>query len=419
MKEQQIKQAYEISREVYSAYGVDTDKIIERFKNIPISLQCWQGDDVRGFEPAENVASQNMVTGSYLGKARNGDELRADLNKVFSLAPCKAKVSLHTIYAEPSTKKDRIDFRFEDYTRFVDWAKENGYGLDFNTSFFTHPMMDNGFSLASPKKEIRDYWIEVGKQSRVISDKLGRAIGQRCINNTWLPDGLKDMPASRFSYRENLIDSLDKMFVDTFDQQFSGDVLEGKLFSIGAESFTVGSHEFYLGYAVGHKLGICLDTGHFHPTESVAEKISAYMPFVSPLLLHISRGIRWDSDHVVVQCDELQAIMSEIQRGDLFSKLYIGLDYFDASINRIAAWTIGLRAAAKSMLTAMLEPSNLIIQAEREGDFTTRLAMMDEFKNLPAQAVWNMVCLQKNVPASIAFIDEIKRYEKEVLSRRN
>lgn len=419
MKEQSIEKAYELAREVYATVGVDTEAALARMDELPISLQCWQGDDVTGYEPVGDVASQNVVTGSYPGRARNGDELRADLDKVFSLSPCKAKVNLHTIYAEPTVSKDRKDFRFEDYSRFVDWAKEKGYGLDFNTSFFTHPMMDNGLSLASPKKEVRDYWIEVGRQSRIIADKIGRAVGQRCINNTWIPDGLKDMPASRFSYRENLMDSLDKMFADSFDQTYSGDVLEGKLFGIGVESFTVGSHELYMGYAVKHGLGICLDTGHFHPTESVADKISAYMPYVSPLLLHVSRGIRWDSDHVVVQGDELQGIMNEIKRGDLFGKVYIGLDYFDASINRIAAWTIGLRAASKSMLTALLEPSDMIIKSEQEGDFTTRLALMDEVKNLPAEAVWNMACLRKGVPVAFDYLKEIKAYERDVLSNRD
>lgn len=419
-KQERILKNYENAKEIYAEYGVDVDKALDEFFNINISLHCWQGDDVKGFEDIGDVASQNVVTGSYPGAARNGDELRGDIDKAFSFSPMKHKVNLHSIYAE--NNRPRNEVTFDDFTNWVDWAKEKGYGLDFNASFFTHPMMDNGFSLASLKKEVRDYWIEAGIGSREISLAMGKALGQKCYNNIWIPDGLKDLPANRFRYRELLIDSLDKIFAKKYtaeDKKYTADVLEGKLFGIGVETFTVGSHEFYLGYAAKNGVGVCLDTGHFHPTESVADKISAYVPFVEDILLHVSRGIRWDSDHAVIQTDDLLALMQELKRGNLYNRVPIGLDFFDASINRIAAWVIGLRATSKAILTSLLEPTHLIDEAEQEGDFTARLILTDEFKNLPVNAVWEYALAKKNLPISgQEVVAEIKKYEKEVLLNR-
>lgn len=419
-KQERILKNYENAKEIYAEYGVDVDKALDEFFNINISLHCWQGDDVKGFEDLGDVASQNVVTGSYPGAARNGDELRSDIDKAFSFSPMKHKVNLHSIYAEK--KRPRNEVTIDDFTNWVDWAKEKGYGLDFNASFFTHPMMDNGFSLASLKKEVRDYWIEAGIGSREISLAMGKALGQKCYNNIWIPDGLKDLPANRFRYRELLIDSLDKIFAKKYtaeDKKYTADVLEGKLFGIGVETFTVGSHEFYLGYAAKNGVGVCLDTGHFHPTESVADKISAYVPFVEDILLHVSRGIRWDSDHAVIQTDDLLALMQELKRGNLYNRVPIGLDFFDASINRIAAWVIGLRATSKAILTSLLEPTHLIDKAEQEGDFTARLILTDEFKNLPVNAVWEYALAKKNLPISgQEVVAEIKKYEKEVLLNR-
>lgn len=419
MTQEQILKDYESAKAVYRDWGVDTDKALEDFSQISMSLHCWQGDDVRGFEDLPAVESQNLVTGSYPGAARNGDELRRDIETAFSLSPLKPRVNLHSMYAEK--RRPRNDLTIDDFSNWVAWAKEKGYGLDFNASFFTHPMMNNGFSLACLDKSTRDYWIEAGIDSREISAAIGKALNDKCYNNIWIPDGLKDIPANRFRYRELLADSLDKIFAKKYtaeEEQHAADVLEGKLFAIGVESFTVGSHEFYEGYAVKNGVGVCLDTGHFHPTESVADKLSAYTPFVKDVLLHISRGIRWDSDHAVIQNDEIYGIMQEMRRGKLYGRVPMGLDYFDASINRVAAWVIGLRAAAKAILCSLLEPFHLIDKAELEGDFTARLALMDEFKNLPANAVWNYLLMSRNIPIGRAALTAVKDYEKNVLSKR-
>lgn len=414
-----ICDSYDIAKKVYLGLGVDTDAVLEIFDTIPISVHNWQGDDVTGFEAMEGVASQNLVTGNYPGRARNGDELRADMEKAFSLSPCKARVNIHSMYGEPGTTP-RNELTVKDFRKWIDWAKERGYGIDFNVSFFTHPRMRNGFSLASQDKETRDYWIKAGKGGREIAAEIGKELGQVCINNIWIPDGFKDIPANRFAFREYLEDSLDQIFEERYPKEYVRDVLEGKLFGIGIECFTVGSHEFYLAYAVKHGLGICMDTGHYHPTESIVDKISSVINFVDTLLLHISRGVRWDSDHVLIQGDDLTAIMQEVVRGNLHNsgKLFLGLDYFDASINRVAAWTIGLRAAGKALLTALLEPYHLLKKAEEDEDFTLRLALTDEFKNLPVNAVWDYLCLKKGVPVGTSWIDELKKYEREVMFAR-
>ncbi len=418
MTQEQILKNYESAKAVYKDWGVDVEKVLEEFAKIKISVHCWQGDDVHGFEGIQ-AESQNLVTGCYPGAARNGDELRSDIDMACSLSPLKHKINLHSMYAEKH--HPRNDLTVDDFSNWIQWAKEKGYGLDFNASFFTHPMMNKGFSLACLDKSTRDYWIEAGIDSREISAAIGKELGEKCYNNIWIPDGLKDIPANRFRYRELLQDSLDKIFAKAYtpeEKKYAADVLEGKLFAIGVESFTVGSHEFYLGYAAKNGVGVCLDTGHFHPTESVADKLSSYINFVDTVMLHISRGVRWDSDHVVIQNDELYGIMQEMRRGNLYGRVPMGLDYFDASINRVAAWAIGLRAAGKAILASLLEPFELIDKAEVEGDFTSRLMLTDEFKNLPVNAVWDYLLMKNGIADGKNALAAIKQYEKDVQFKR-
>lgn len=416
---EKVQQAYENARALYALYGVDTDDVISTFLTIPVALHNWQGDDVIGFENHPGVVSQNLVTGNYPGRARNAEELRADMDIAFQLSPCKPRVNLHSMYGEPGTT-DRKSLNVEDFSGWIDWAKKKGYGLDFNVSFFTHPMMNNGFSLASPDKKTRDYWIEAGKGGRKISFEIGKELGTPCINNVWIPDGLKDIPANRFTYRNYLEDSLNQIFDEQYDKKYMRDVLEGKLFGIGTEAFTVGSHEFYLAYAVAKGIGVCMDTGHYHPTESIIDKISSVYKYVDTLLLHISRGIRWDSDHVLTQGDDLSGIMQQVVRGKLYNsgKVFMGLDYFDASINRVAAFVIGLRSAGKALLEALLEPFSLLEEAEHNGDFTLRLALTEEFKNLPSDAIWDFLCMKTDTPIGTDWIEYIKQYEINVLQNR-
>ncbi len=415
---EQVLRAYEEAKKVFAGYGVDTDKAIAEFERVPIALHNWQGDDVMGFEKTDAV-SQNLVTGNYPGRARNGEEMRADIDKAFSYSPVAPRVNLHSMYGEPGTTS-REKVTTEDFRKWIDWAKKNDYALDFNCSFFTHPMMNNGFSLASPDKKTRDFWIEAGKGAREIANDMAKETGKTCTNNIWVPDGLKDIPANRFAYRSYLEDSLDQILEKKYDKKNVRDVLEGKLFAIGVECFTVGSHEFYLAYAATHGIGVCMDTGHYHPTESIIDKISSVYNFIDTLLLHISRGVRWDSDHVLLQGDDLTGIMQEVKRGNLYNsdKLFMGLDFFDASINRVAAWTIGLRAAGKALITALLEPTDMLFKAEENEDFTLRLALLDEFKNLPINAVWDYICVKKGVPVGTDWIDDLKKYEQDVMFNR-
>ena len=411
-----ILRSYEDAKKVYKSFGVDTDKALEDFKKIPVSLHCWQGDDVKGFEEGESF-SQNLVTGNYKGAARNGAELRNDIDEAFSMSPLKHRVNLHSMYQEGN--KERNEVTAEDFQNWVDWAKAKGYAIDFNASFFTHEKMNNGFSLASPDKATRDYWIKAGKGAREISNEIASQLGEKCYNNIWVPDGLKDIPASRMNYRLWLEDSLDQILDKKYDKNKVVDTLEGKLFGIGTECFVVGSHEFYMGYAIKNGCGICMDTGHYHPTETVVDKLSAASLFVDDILLHVSRGVRWDSDHVLIQSDDLYMLMQELKRGELFGKIGIGLDYFDASINRIAAWTIGLRAAAKSIISALVEPTQMLFEAEAKEDFTTRLALTDEFRNLPVNAVYDKACLDAGIPVGAEWIRQLKKYEAEVQDKRN
>lgn len=416
MNEKNVIKNYELAAERYAAFGVNVDAAIKKFSDVKISLHCWQGDDIRGFEE-KNTKSENVVTGNYPYAARNAAELRADIEKVYSLSPSSHKLNLHSVYAE-NTRTDRDGYDIADFAGWIDWAKKTGVGLDYNPSFFAHPMMDNGMSLASPKKDVRDFWIRHGQASREIAYGLGKALGETCVCNLWIPDGLKDDPADRLYYRRLLTDSLDKVFEKKYDKKYLVDTLEGKLFGIGTECFVVGSYDYYLAYAIKNNVGICLDSGHFHPTENIADKFSALADFTDDILLHISRGVRWDSDHVVTYGDMLTSIMTEAKRADMLGRLHIGLDYFDASINRIFAWAIGLRNADRALLTALLEPTALIKKAERDGDFGLRLALSEEAKALPSSAVWDYLCLSRGIPVGEDWINEVKAYEKNVLEKR-
>lgn len=416
MNEKNVIKNYELAAERYAAFGVNVDAAIKKFSDVKISLHCWQGDDIRGFEE-KTTKSENVVTGNYPYAARNAAELRADIEKIYSLSPSSHKLNLHSVYAE-NTRTDRDGYDIADFAGWIDWAKKTGVGLDYNPSFFAHPMMDNGMSLASPKKDVRDFWIRHGQASREIAYGLGKALGETCVCNLWIPDGLKDDPADRLYYRRLLTDSLDKVFEKKYDKKYLVDTLEGKLFGIGTECFVVGSYDYYLAYAIKNNVGICLDSGHFHPTENIADKFSALADFTDDILLHISRGVRWDSDHVVTYGDMLTSIMTEAKRADMLGRLHIGLDYFDASINRIFAWAIGLRNADRALLTALLEPTELIKKAERDGDFGLRLALSEEARALPSSAVWDYLCLSRGIPVGEDWINEVKAYEKNVLEKR-
>ncbi|MBI1387243.1 MAG: L-rhamnose isomerase [bacterium] len=415
-----VKSRYALACEQFAEWGVDVSAALKRLGSVPISLHCWQGDDVGGFENAgEEIGGGLAVTGNYPGKARTPDELRRDAEKALSLIPGRHRFNLHASYAETGgVKIDRDQIEPSHFQGWIDWAKANGLGLDFNPTYFAHPKAEDGFTLAHADEGVRGFWIEHGVRCRRIGAAMGKALGAPCVTNVWIPDGMKDTPADRKGPRERLSNSLDAIFAEPLDPAHNLDAVESKLFGIGSESYVVGSHEFYLGYAIKNKKVLTLDTGHFHPTETVSDKISAVMPWIGDLLLHVSRGIRWDSDHVVILGDELQALARELVRGEYLSRTHVGLDFFDASINRVAAWVIGTRAMIKALLTAMLEPAGDLRQSESQGDFTTRLALMEEAKSLPYGAVWDYYCETSGVPAGRAWLGEVKQYEKDVLSKR-
>lgn len=415
----QTEQAYTLAKERYAALGVDTEGALAQLSEIAISLHCWQGDDVGGFEdPDRGLSGGIMTTGNYPGKARTPDELRQDLDTTYSLIPGTHRLNLHAIYLETDKKVPRSEIEPKHFATWVDWAKANHHGIDFNPTCFSHPLAEDGFTLSHPDAGIRQFWIEHCIASREIGAYFGRELGTPSVTNIWIPDGYKDTPVDRLGPRQRLRDSLDKILAEPIDRRFNLDAVESKLFGIGSESYVVGSHEFYLGYAAAHQILLCLDSGHFHPTETIADKISAVLFFVPELLLHVSRGVRWDSDHVVILTDELQAIMQEVVRGSYLERVHIGLDFFDASINRIAAWTIGARNALRALLMALLEPIEQLRALELDGDYSARLALLEELKGMPFGAVWDHHCLQQNVPVGIAFLDEIRAYEKQVLAQR-
>ena len=416
-----IEKAYEAARQRYAELGVDTDKAMERLSSKAISLHCWQGDDVGGFEKAEEWLSGGgiMATGAYPGRARTADELRMDLEKALSLIPGKHRLNLHAMYGQTKGRVERNELTAEHFTAWIDWAKANGLGMDFNGTFFSHPKAESGFTLSSADEEIRQFWVEHGIACRKIGAAVGKELGTPCVTNLWIPDGYKDIPVDRKAPRERLKKSLDEIFAEPMDRSCLLDAVESKLFGIGSESYVVGSHEFYMGYAIENKILLCLDTGHFHPTEVVSDKISSVLTFLDEILLHVSRGVRWDSDHVVILSDELRAIAEQIIRGDYLQRVHIGLDFFDASINRIAAWVIGTRCMLKALLIALLEPADKLRQMEINGDYTSRLAMLEELKTLPFGAVWDYYSTKQDVPPGPDWMDEIKVYEKDVLSKRS
>ena len=414
--------SYDLSREAYAALGVDTEKALETLGRTPISVHCWQGDDVGGFESASagDPGGGLAVTGNYPGRARTPEELRADLEKVFSLVPGKHRLNLHAFYLDTGGQKvDRDQIETKHFQAWIDWAKSLGLGMDFNPTCFAHPKATDGFTLAHRDQGIRDFWIEHARRCRTIGADIGRALGSPCVTNVWIPDGYKDLPVDRVAPRQRLIESLDAIFAEKLPASDEIDAVECKLFGIGSESYVAGSHEFYLGYAVSRQKAVCLDAGHFHPTETLADKISSVLLFVPRLLLHVSRGVRWDSDHVVLLDDPTRAVMEELVRGDFLGRTSIGLDYFDASINRVAAWVIGIRATQKALLLALLEPSQHLRQAEENGNFTARLALLEEAKSLPWGAVWNEFCRRNDVPAGTAWLPEAEAYGQETARLRS
>jgi len=416
-----IEKAYRQAQEFYAEIGVDTDHALSRLKKIAISIHCWQGDDIGGFERPEASLSGGglQVTGNYPGKARTVKELRLDLHQAFALIPGSHRLNLHAIYGEFGGKPvDRNEISAEHFKGWVDWARHEKLKLDFNATCFSHPRAASGFTLSSPDKSVRKFWIEHVKCCRKISVFMGRELKSACLHNLWIPDGSKEVPVDRGKYRALLKDSLDEIYEIEHSPQQMKDSLESKLFGIGSESFVVGSHEFYLAYALGKRKMVCLDLGHFHPTESVADKISAILLFSPGIVFHLSRGIRWDSDHVVVLNDEILAVAGEIVRAQALDRAQIALDYFDASLNRVGAWVIGARAALKAFLVALLQPEASLKAAEQAGDNFRRLAVLEESKAMPYGAVWDYHCLQTNVPAGGDWISDIRRYEKDILSRR-
>ena len=422
MNENKLTQTYQTAKEQYASLGVDADAAMKALEAIPISLHCWQGDDVGGFETAGAVLSGGGIqaTGNYPGKARTIAELRGDIEKALSLIPGSHRLNLHASYLDNGGKfVDRDEIEPAHFQSWIDWAKRNHLGMDFNPTYFSHAKAADGFTLAHADKGIRDFWIQHGILCRKIGAEMGRQLGTPTVTNVWIPDGYKDIPADRTGPRERLVDSLDQIFAEAIDPKIHLDAVEAKLFGIGAESYTVGSHEFYLAYAVSRQKLLTLDAGHFHPTEVISEKISTVLMFCPGLLLHVSRPVRWDSDHVVLLDDELQNIAKELVRsGRLHDKIHVGLDYFDASINRVAAWVIGARNMVKALLIALLEPTDTLKRAELDGDFTRRLVMLEEQKSLPWTAVWDYYCAKKGVPVGGAWLDEVRSYEKQVLSKR-
>ena len=415
-----MKQAYELAKERYAAIGVDTDAAIAKMENVNISLHCWQTDDVCGFETTDRELSGGIqTTGNYPGKATTIDQMRGDLEKVLALLPGKQRLNLHAIYGDfKGEKVDRDEIEVKHFQSWIDWCKAQGIGMDFNATCFSHDKAADGFTLSSKNEENRKFWVEHVKRCRAISAEAGKQLGTPCVHNTWIPDGSKDVPVDRNGYRTLLKKSLDEAFAVKYPKEHMKDAVESKLFGIGLESMTVGSHDFYLGYAIKNDTLICLDNGHFHPTEQVGDKISSVLQFIDEILLHVTRPIRWDSDHVVTLNEDVQLIASEIMRNDFLKRVNIGLDFFDASINRIGAYVTGTRAAQKAFLIAALEPTADLVKMEEAGQYFERLAMLEELKTMPFSAVWDYYCMQEGVPAGMDYITEIQKYEKEVLSKR-
>ena len=416
MKEQLINKAYEIAKERYAVLGIDTDKAMDALQNISLSMHCWQADDVTGFESGGALTGGIQATGNYPGKARNMEEVRMDILKAMSFIPGRHRLSLHEIYGDFGGKfVDRDQVEPSHFESWMEWAAENDIKLDFNSTSFSHPKSGN-LSLANPDKAIRDFWVEHTVRCRAIAEEMGRRQNDPCIMNLWIHDGSKDITVNRMMYRELLKDSLDRIFATEYKHM--KDSIESKVFGIGLESYTVGSNDFYIGYGVQHQKLVTLDTGHFHPTESVADKLSSLLLFVPEVLLHVSRPVRWDSDHVTIMNDDTLDLCKEIVRCNALNRVHIGLDYFDASINRIGAYVIGSRATQKCLLQALLEPLDTLRRYEAEEKGFERLALLEECKSLPWNAVWDMFCLRNGVPVGEEFIAGVDEYEAEVTSKR-
>lgn len=421
MNESRINRLYESARDQYAEAGVDTEAAISTLLKTPISIHCWQGDDVAGFERPDSALSGGGIqaVGNYPGRARTIDELRLDLDQVLALVPGQRvhRLNLHAIYGDFDGKMvDRDAIEPEHFASWIDWARQRGLGIDFNPTCFSHPLAEDGFTLSHPDSKTRDFWIAHCAACRRIAAEMGRALGGPSICNVWVPDGYKDLPVDRLAPRRRLLESLNTLFADSFDPAHLLDSLESKLFGIGSEAYVVGSHEFYLGYAIKHGKLLCLDSGHFHPTESIADKLSSMLVFVDRLLLHVSRGVRWDSDHVVIQSDELLALAEQIVRCEALGRVHIGLDFFDASINRIAAWVIGVRATQQALLQALLQPLSQLRDAEQAGDHTARLALLEMARAMPWQAVWAQACLRAQTP--LDYLEPIRAYEQKTLALR-
>lgn len=421
MKEATIRHLYDSARDAYAELGVNTDQVLDQLETIRISLHCWQADDVGGFEtPDASLGGGGIqVTGNYPGKAANIEQLRQDLEKVISLLPGNHKVNLHAIYGDfDGQKVDRDAIEPRHFQSWIDWARQQEVGLDFNPTCFSHPLADDGFTLSSSNPDIRRFWIEHVKRTRHIAADMGAQLGIPCVNNIWIPDGSKDVPVNRYANRQWLKESLDEILSISYDRRHLKDSVESKLFGIGSESMVVGSHDFYLGYAIRNNLLICLDNGHFHPTEQVGDKISAVLPFVDEVLLHLTRGVRWDSDHVLTLNDELLLITQEIIRSGQLHRFHIGLDFFDASINRIGAYVTGARAARQGFLFALLEPVSQLKKYELEGKHYERMALLEQMKTMPFGAVWNYFCLKNDLPVGLPLNENIQQYEKDILAKR-
>jgi L-rhamnose isomerase len=419
MQEAEVKidLAYGLAKERYAAVGVDTERVLRRLDEIPISIQCWQGDDVRGFEnPDGDLTGGIQTSGNYPGRARNGDELRADLEVALAQIPGRKRINLHAIYLESATHVERDAIEPRHFARWVEWAKANDLGLDFNPTCFSHPLSEQG-TLSHPDAEVRRFWIDHCLASRRVSEYFGSELGSPAVMNIWIPDGDKDLPVDRIGPRRRLIEALDEIIAAPIGQHHKVAV-EGKLFGIGSESYTAGSNDFYLAYAATRRTLLCLDAGHFHPTESVADKISTALCYLDEILLHVSRPVRWDSDHVVLLDDATLAIAQEIVRADALSRIHIGLDFFDASINRLAAWIIGARNVRKALLLALLEPAAKQLEAEQRLDGAARMALFEEQKSMPWAAVWECYCLSRDVPVGIEWLETLRTYEAGILGNR-
>jgi len=420
MKDLQINQAYEYAKARYADLGIDVEKAVDQLDKISISLHCWQADDVKGFENKEgDLTGGIQATGNYPGSSRSVDELRKDIEKVLTLLPGKHRLNLHAIYGDFGDEfVDRDQIEPKHFQSWIDWANKVGIKLDFNSTFFSHPKSESGFTLSSPDKEIQSFWMEHLRRCRYIAAEIGRQQGSPCIHNIWIPDGSKDRTVNRFGYRANLKYALDTVLAEKIDSKYLVDCIESKLFGLGLESYTVGSHEFYMGYGVKNNMVVTLDAGHFHPTEVISDKISSLLLFVPEIMLHVSRPVRWDSDHVVILDDELQHLTQEIVRADALDRVHVGLDYFDASINRIGAYVVGVRATQKAFLLALLEPIEKLRAYEANGQNFERLALLEELKSLPWGAVYNYYCMKQGITEGEAYIADIQEYEKEVTFKR-